>query len=154
MALCFACKKNFSAVSYERKTNKGIFKEEYCLECYEKLFVSLHADGHEDGKQYDVCPYCGTSAETVQRTALVGCARCYHTLGAVAIPMVIRMQQGQDIHRGKSVPQDGKTYYETRKKELLALLMYFENLGDEQRVEQYKTELEQLARGVGGKHGR
>ena len=63
--------------------------------------------------------------------------------------MVIRMQQGQDVHQGKAARIDRKTVYENRKKELIALVMHYGNLGDEQRVKEYKSELEKLARSVG-----
>ena len=149
MGLCFSCKKNFSAVTYERKTKDGVVEEAYCYECYGKHFLSAHVDGHANGRQYDACPYCGWTAEALQRTALVGCSHCYHTLGGVAIPMVIRMQQGQDVHQGKAARIDRKTVYENRKKELIALVMHYGNLGDEQRVKEYKSELEKLARSVG-----
>jgi hypothetical protein len=55
------------------------------------------------------------------------------------------------VHQGKAARVDGKTVYENRKKELIALVMHYGNLGDQQRVDVYKSELEKLAssQGVG-----
>ena len=148
MRLCYACKKNHPAVSYERKTKEGVVTEHYCLACYEACFLSVEVDGNDRGAIYSVCPYCGTSAEEVKKTALVGCAHCYRTLGAVAVPMTVRMQQGQaDAHRGKGLESlSTRTRTENRKKELLALVMYYADLGDTERLEKYKKELKQIER--------
>lgn len=150
MRLCVACKKNHPAVSYERNVGGEVTVEHYCFACYEKRFLSVEVDGHENGKTYDVCPYCGRTADEVKSTALVGCARCYRTLGTVTVPMVVRMQQGQaDAHSGKkSENADLKTYYKNRKKELLALLMHYSNLGEAKQVEKYKQETERLERRI------
>ena len=148
MGLCFECRKNHPAVSYERKVGKETCVEHYCLACYEKKFVSVESDGHENGRSFETCPYCGATTESLKNTATVGCARCYRTLGTVAIPMVIRMQQGQaDAHRGKR-PENASTEsrYKNRKKELLALLLHYENIGDVAQVEKYKQETERLER--------
>ena len=56
MRLCFECKKNHPAVSYQRNTGGAIQVEHYCFACYEKLFLSVEADGHENGRTYEVCP--------------------------------------------------------------------------------------------------
>lgn len=148
MRLCFACKKNHPAVSYERKTKEGVVTEHYCLACYEVCFLSVGADGNEQGVTYEVCPYCGTTAQQVKKTAIVGCAHCYRTLGSVTVPMTVRMQQGQaDAHRGKGLEGVGtRTRLENRKKELLALVMYYANLGDNVQLEKYKKELKQIER--------
>ena len=148
MRLCFECKKNHPAVSYQRNVGGEIQVEHYCFACYEKLFLSVEADGHENGRTYEVCPYCGTSLEAVKKTALVGCAHCYHTLGTVTIPMVIRMQQGQaDTHRGKkSENSDPIIKHKNRRKELVALSMYYSNLGETALAEKYRQEMELLER--------
>jgi protein-arginine kinase activator protein McsA len=148
MRLCFECKKNHPAVSYERKVKGGVVTEHYCLACYETKFLSVGSDGHENGRTYETCPYCGTTAETVKKTALVGCAHCYHTLGVVAIPMTVRMQQGQaDVHRGKrSESYSTRQRQEIRRKELIALVGYYESLGDSARAEKCKKEALELER--------
>ena len=120
----------------------GVEIENYCLSCYEKNFLSVEVDGNENGLKYDVCPYCGTAAERVKETGIVGCARCYRTLGEIVVPMVVRMQQEEaDVHQGKQ-PESihPQVYYENRKKELLALAIYYENLGDTQSSMKCKQE--------------
>ena len=148
MGLCFECKKNHPAISYERNVGGRVQTEHYCLACYEKKFISVEADGNENGRTFEACPYCDTTVEVLKTTAIVGCPHCYRTLGAVAIPMVVRMQQGQaDAHRGKrSENVSAEVRYRNRKKELLALLIHYENIGDFEQVEKYKQETERLDR--------
>ncbi len=149
MRLCFACKKNHPAVSYERKVRGGIEVEHYCLTCYENKFLSVGSDGHEDGKTYEVCPYCGAKADEVKKTALVGCAKCYHTLGVLTIPMVIRMQQNaSDVHRGKCAVDGEGAQRSNRRKELQALAFHYEKVGDTLRAKAYLEKIDELDRGA------
>ena len=145
MRLCFACKKNHPAVSYERKVRGGVEIEHYCLACYENKFLSVNSDGHEDGKTYEVCPCCGAKADEVKKTALVGCAKCYHTLGVLTVPMVIRMQQNSsDVHRGKSAVDGEGAQRSNRRKELQTLAYPYEKMGDAVRARACLREVEEL----------
>ena len=149
MRLCFACKKNHPAVSYERKVRGGVETEHYCLSCYEQKFLSISADGNEDGKTYEVCPYCGQTAEGLKKTALVGCAKCYHTLGLLAVPMVVRMQQNaSDVHRGKPAADGEGAQRSNRRKELQTLAFHYENAGDVVRAEACRAAIEEIDRGL------
>ena len=62
--------------------------------------------------------------------------------------MVIRMQQGQaDTHRGKkSENSDPIVHHKNRRKELVALSMYYSNLGETALAEKYRQEMELLER--------
>ena len=147
MRLCFACKKNHPAVSYERRVRGGVETEHYCLSCYENKFLSVAADGNENGKTYEVCPYCGQTADEVKKTALVGCAKCYHTLGMLAVPMVIRMQQNaSDVHRGKLAADGEGAQRSNRRKELQTLAFHYENVGDALRAKACREAIEGLGR--------
>lgn len=147
MRLCCECKKNHPAISYERKVRGGVETEHYCLSCYESKFLSVSSDGHENGKVYEVCPYCGRTAEELKKTALVGCAHCYHTLGLVAVPMVVRMQQNAaDVHRGKHALDSARGRADNRAKELLALAVHYENVGEKERATACRAEIEGLKR--------
>ena len=145
---CFECGTNYPAISYERKVGNAIEVEHYCLSCYQRKFLSVELDGSQDGKHYDSCPYCGMSAETLKKTAIVGCAHCYRALGDVVIPMTVRMQQGSaDVHCGKlSESASPKAYYENRLKELKTLADYYKNMGDRQSLERMNTEWQRITR--------
>ena len=147
MRLCFACKKNHPAVSYERKVRGGIEVEHYCLSCYENKFLSVGSDGNEDGKTYEICPYCGMTVAEVKKTALVGCAKCYHTLGLLTVPMVIRMQQNAaDVHRGKCATDGEGAQRSNRRKELQTLAFHYEKVGNLLRAKAYQEQIEALDR--------
>ena len=148
MRLCFACKKNHPAVSYERKVRGGKEIEHYCLACYENKFLSVAADGNEAGKTYEVCPYCGMTVAEVKKTALVGCAKCYQTLGLLTVPMVIRMQQNAaDVHRGKCAADGEGAQRSNRRKELQTLAYHYERVGDLLRAKAYQQQVEALDSG-------
>ena len=134
-------------MSYERKVRGGIEVEHYCLSCYENKFLSIGSDGNEDGKTYEICPYCGTTVAEVKKTALVGCAKCYHTLGLLTVPMVIRMQQNAaDVHRGKCAADGEGAQRSNRRKELQTLAFHYEQVGDLLRAKAYKAQMETLDR--------
>ena len=144
MPLCFACKKNQPIVLYERKTLDGVRVEPYCLACYEKLFLTIKPED-ENEKSADVCPYCKRTAEDLQKTALVGCAHCYHALRSV-MPTVVRMQQGQkDAHRGKVAENlKPKAKAERRRQEMLALQEYYSQAGKAELAERYAENADAL----------
>jgi len=145
MELCFACKKMQPVKSYERKYKDGIRLEHYCLACYEKRFISVKPDLPGD-PAYTVCPYCGASVEDLKKTALVGCPNCYHTLRAAAVPMVVRMQQGQaDAHCGKvSENVQPKARAERRLQEANALWEHYKDAGNAEYSARYEHTSNQL----------
>ena len=95
---CFYCNKNEAVKSYER-IKQPSKREYYCLECYERLFVSTKTEGN-----LSACPYCGTSKDEFERKKLVGCPYCYRTMAGAAYYMIEKMQNGTCGHRGKKPP--------------------------------------------------
>ena len=96
--LCANCKKNQATKSYETIKKGTPTTEYFCLDCYEKLFRGTQYVTQAQG---DVCPYCGMTAEALKKRQLVGCAKCYQTLGVYTDAMIAKMQ-GEKLHDGKS----------------------------------------------------
>ena len=142
--LCVKCRKNQATKTHERLVGGEKRKEYYCLTCFHESFLSVDVDGTEQGKSYDVCPCCGTSAETLKKTSLVGCSRCYQTIGKVAIPMVIAMQ-GVEAHRGKRAAAVSKAeHIRLRCRELLMLADAYQARGETQRAKSCVDEYNRL----------
>lgn len=95
---CFHCRRNEAVKSYERTKNGIVITEDYCLDCYHRLFLCVK--DAEGGMALSVCPYCGVKAEDVLSKKLVGCAYCYQMLEETLMPMIIQMQ-GVELHNGK-----------------------------------------------------
>ena len=143
--LCVKCRKNQATKTYERILGGEKREEFYCLSCFHESFLSVEVDGMENGKTYSVCPYCNTSVETLKKTSLVGCAHCYHTIGAAAIPMVIRMQ-GVEAHCGKTpILRSGEAQVHLRRKELSLLVKMYRQKGDEERAKSCLDEYNRLS---------
>ena len=142
--LCVKCKKNQATKTYERVLGGEKCEEYYCLSCFHESFLSVDVDGRENGATYDVCPCCGTNVETLKKTSLVGCARCYRTIGKVAIPMVIRMQGGE-AHRGKrAAAVSQEEHIRLRCAELLMLIRAYRERGDSERAKSCFDEYNRL----------
>ena len=93
---CCHCGEKEATKTYERKGKERKI-EYYCMDCYDKLFLSA-----DDGESsLSSCPYCGMSLAEVQSTKLVGCAHCYRTMKGGVYPIVVKMQ-GDGTHTGKT----------------------------------------------------
>lgn len=162
---CFYCNKNEAVKSYER-IKKSKKREYYCLECYEKLFLSAR-----EKEEFSACPYCGTTLEEAQTKKLVGCPYCYRTMSSEMVSMIEKMQNGICGHRGKRPPlpeeeelsfshmhfaseaeknayrkeMEGQTRFERQKKELESLVNYLKSK-DTEREAGYKEKLERMKR--------
>lgn len=103
---CGHCGRNQATKTYEQIKNNKKVVEYYCMDCYERLFLSV-----EEGAEtvLSVCPYCGTTLEEFRASKLVGCARCYPALKEGIMPMILKMQ-GERAHTGKTPPLD---FFET-----------------------------------------
>ncbi len=132
--LCCNCKKNEAVRKYKQIKNGVAREENYCFECYQRLFLSSEIEKAEGGA-LSACPYCGTTEEEFRLRKLVGCVHCYQTLKAVA-PVITRMQ-GKKTHKGK-YPS-----VETENMELFQDSLTFETATEEQ-IE--KTRLERQCR--------
>ena len=136
--LCANCKKNQATKSYE-SVKKGTPTTEYfCLDCYDKLFRAPKQQA-ENGA---TCPYCGMTAETLKKRQLVGCAKCYQTLGTVTDAMVKKMQ-GEQWHDGKR-PVGGQSESVARRCGELKLLI--EKFNAEKNYALSRTYTEHLMR--------
>ncbi|MBQ8375335.1 MAG: hypothetical protein IJX98_07185 [Clostridia bacterium] len=149
------CRKNQATKTYERVFGGKKREEYYCLSCFHESFVSVESDGTENGKSYEVCPYCGTSEETLKKTSLVGCAKCYKTIGKTAIPMLIRMQ-GVEAHRGKSAATSNSEHIRLRLEELATLIKVYRETGENERAKKCLDEYNKLNRRLseGGNDGK
>ncbi|MBQ8295707.1 MAG: hypothetical protein IJX87_04660 [Clostridia bacterium] len=95
---CFNCHRNEAVKTYERIKNGMVITEDYCLDCFHRLFLCVKdAEGET---ALSACPYCGIKLEEILSKKLVGCAYCYRTLENGLLPMVIQMQ-GVELHNGK-----------------------------------------------------
>ena len=154
--LCCRCKKNQATKSYMRTLAGKQKAEYYCLDCYRNGFLSVEMDGEDNGRSFEICPYCGTSAEDFKRTTLVGCAMCYKTIGTAVIPTLITMQGGE-VHVGKKgAGQEEKL--RLRLEELMVLYESYKREGDEKRAYEVAQEYKRLQSGTqpdrkGGYHG-
>ena len=103
---CCYCGEKEATKTYERKGKERKI-EYYCMDCYDKLFLSAEDAAGETS--LSSCPYCGMSLAEVQSTKLVGCAHCYRTMKGGVYPIVVKMQ-GDGAHTGKMPPvgADGK----------------------------------------------
>ena len=97
---CVYCKKNEATKTYELIKNGVQAVEYYCMDCYSSRFLT---EGQEDAASFSVCAYCGTTAEEVLKTKLVGCAHCYQSMRGKISPLVVKMQ-GIKGHSGKTPP--------------------------------------------------
>lgn len=106
---CSHCKQKEATKSYEQFKNGKMVVEYYCMDCYDKLFLT--EDGKTDGGTLSVCPYCGISLREVAAGKLVGCAQCYAAMREGVMPLVVKMQ-GDRAHIGKTPPLEyGETVY-------------------------------------------
>ena len=140
--LCFECKKFVATRIYRRMVNGRTTEERYCMDCYQKKFLSIDAFMETEASEGDVCPKCGTTVKEIQEHAVVGCAHCYRFFGKTLLPMVVGMQQGQqDVHRGKIAETTrANVWLESRKMELDALISYYEKMGEEAALRELKAE--------------
>ena len=99
---CGHCGRNQATKTYEQIKNNKKVVEYYCMDCYERLFLSL-ANNAETA--LSVCPYCGTTLEEFRTSKLVGCAHCYPALQEGIMPVILKMQ-GERAHTGKTPPLD------------------------------------------------
>jgi protein-arginine kinase activator protein McsA len=136
--LCANCKKNQATKSYESMKKGTPTTEYFCLDCYDKLFLAPQSQGEKG----TVCPYCGTTAETLKKRQLVGCAKCYQTLGAVTGAMVKKMQ-GEQWHDGKR-PVGGQSESVARRCGELKLLI--DKFNAEKNFTMSRTYTERLMR--------
>ena len=99
--LCQHCQKRHAAKTYAEKIENQTVWSYYCLDCYSHIFLD------EVGESLSRCPYCGMTAEEVQKGKLVGCTHCYQSMQATLYPMIYNMQ-GQKAHRGKQPPLESE----------------------------------------------
>jgi protein-arginine kinase activator protein McsA len=156
--LCLQCKKNQATKTYEQIKNGVNQTEYYCLDCYHRLFLcQQEAEGEV---ALSACPYCGTKAEEIKKTKMVGCAYCYHTLEKTVWQEVLKMQ-GAEAHKGKHPTlEDGldaiavgergkkeaveKTKFQRRCRELKMLIERLRKDGDKTGAERYEAKLLQM----------
>ena len=117
---CCYCKINEATKTYELIKNNKKTVEYYCMDCYEKLFLTVDQTDRESS--LSTCPYCGMTVEEFRSKKIVGCAYCYRSMKVGITPTIIKMQ-GEKTHQGKTPPLefggDGMTVYldeESRKK--------------------------------------
>ena len=137
--LCGRCNKNQAAKTYELIKNGKKMIEYYCLDCYHRQFVNA-----EKTAVVSACPYCGTTEAQIQKTKLVGCANCYQTLAHVVLPMLTKMQGGEDLHYGKAAYETPMERVDKRIKELdvMAKKYYLEN--DDKAAAVYEEKIDCL----------
>ena len=143
--LCCLCKKNQATKTFVRGRAGKQKEEYYCFECYRSRFLSVEFDGEENGRTFEVCPYCNTKAEDFKRTTLVGCAKCYQTIGKAVLPVLINMQGGE-VHAGKEGTV-GEEALRLRLQELKILYESYLQEGNEQRAREIATEFGRLQAG-------
>ena len=123
--LCGKCKKNQATKSYERIKDGKKTLDYYCLDCYHSSFI----DGGDESEELTACPYCGTTAESIKKRNLVGCANCYTSLRSALYPIVKKMQGGR-VHTGKSPVGDQRGSVERRCHELKEIINKLNEEGD------------------------
>ena len=153
--LCGKCKKNQATKSYERIKDGKKEVEYYCLDCYHASFV----DSGDEENSPIACPYCGTSAETIKKRNLVGCAECYTTMRAVLFSIVKKMQGGR-VHTGKTPVGDERDRVRRRCGELKQIIDKLNSEGNFDEARAYTERLTELQKGaekedyVWGNHSR
>ena len=106
---CCHCKQKEATKTYSQFKNGKSTTEYYCMDCYDKLFLSEMSK--TDGESLSVCPYCGISLQEVKVGKLVGCAHCYAAMREGVAPLVVKMQ-GDRAHTGKTLPLEyGESHY-------------------------------------------
>lgn len=98
---CCYCKNNEATKTYEQIKNNKKTVEYYCMDCYEKLFLTVEPTERE--VSLSVCPYCGMTVEEFRAKKIVGCAYCYRVMKSGITPTIIKMQ-GERTHTGKTPP--------------------------------------------------
>lgn len=141
--LCEKCRKNQATKSYERIKNGDNRIEYYCLDCYHASFV----DGFDEETALTACPYCGTTAESVKKRNLVGCAECYTSLRAVLFPIVKKMQGGK-VHTGKTPVGDERERVRRRCNELRQIIDKLNAEGNFDEARAYTERLTDLQKGA------
>lgn len=137
--LCDKCKKNQAIKTYEQTRNGKIEYVHYCLQCDPALWTD------------SACPYCGTTSADFAKTKLVGCAKCYQTLGKAIQPAVEGMQgvaYTEGCHKGKVAYQNKQERIKQRCIELstLAEQRYSEN--DDRGAGVYEEKIDMLRAGL------
>ena len=136
--LCDKCKKNQAIKTYEQTRNGNVTYAHYCLQCDPARW---------EGSS---CPYCGTTLTEFMKTKLVGCAKCYQTLGTGIQPVVESMQGVLETtwHKGKVAYQNKQERIKQRCAELstLAEQRYSEN--DDRGAGVYEERIDMLRAGL------
>ena len=142
--LCARCKKNQATKTYELLKNGKKSVEYYCLSCYHEAFLS--APETSATITQNTCPYCGTTAENIQKSTLAGCAYCYSTLAHVVAPMIKKMQSDR-LHAGKTPYEFASEQTKKRILELTTLAKKCRAEGDYDGVYQYEKQIARLLDG-------
>ncbi|MBQ8320186.1 MAG: hypothetical protein IJX81_04835 [Clostridia bacterium] len=152
--LCCKCKKNQATKTFVSGSGAKRKEEYYCFECYRERFLSVEYDGEENGRSFEVCPYCGVKAEEFRRSGLVGCAKCYKTIGKAVLPALIGMQ-GAVVHVGKEGAATEEEHVNLRLIELKLLYEAYRGEGNTERARAVAEEYARTQDGlfVGGKSG-
>ena len=140
--LCSSCKKNQATNIYERITDGKKQTEDYCADCYRRLFHST--ENTRQNAENLVCNVCGYTAKEYFASGLVGCEHCYEALKDALSPSIKRMQ-GKEEHVGKTPnPVKGISPLEERRKALrLEVEMRLKNK-DYKRASECLAELKEL----------
>lgn len=98
---CCYCKNNEATKTYEQIKDNKKTVEYYCMDCYEKLFLTAKATDEETS--LSVCPSCGMTLEEFRAKKIVGCSYCYRSMRTGIMPTILKMQ-GEKSHKGKVPP--------------------------------------------------
>ncbi len=138
--ICSNCGKE-NATEYERTEGGKTTTVRLCAACYDLLF----------GKSKErACPVCGATFSDYKRTGLVGCAECYAAFREELLPVIRRVQQGNDRHDGKApsgladAKYDRVRYLVDQQATLREMLAEAQRNGESRRAEKLREELSRI----------
>ncbi len=102
--LCQICKQNNAVTFIQKRDGRRNEMMPICAACAEKLQYTDWSDLLEyflnTSRQTVTCPLCGTTADEISKTGLVGCSQCYVVFDRMLRPSIERIH-GKTVYRGK-----------------------------------------------------